>query len=478
MLFNSIDFAIFFPIFFFLYWFVFNKNIKTQNLLILIASYFFYGYWDWRFLFLIFFSTIVDFTLGKKISETSNFNRRKIFLSLSLIINLGFLGVFKYYNFFLDNFVRAFSFLGKDLTIDRLNIILPVGISFYTFQTLSYTIDIFNKKIIPEKNFIHFASFVSFFPQLVAGPIERASNLLPQFSIKRIFTYEKASLGLRQVLWGCFKKIVIADNCAEYVNLIFNNYTDYNGSTLFIGAFLFSFQIYCDFSGYSDIAIGISKILGFELKQNFSFPYFSKGIVEFWRRWHISLSTWFRDYLYIPLGGSKGNKKQKVRNIFIIFIISGFWHGANWTFVFWGFANALLFIPTIFIKKRNIFIKTHKNINFKCCVNLLNIISTFFLITILWIFFRSENINQAFYILNNIFSESFFELPIIREKPIYILLLFFILIEWLGKKDLFAIEKIDVHLNKFTRWIFYSFVIFLMGMYMPTNETPFIYFQF
>jgi D-alanyl-lipoteichoic acid acyltransferase DltB (MBOAT superfamily) len=347
MLFNSIDFAIFLPIVFFLYWFVTNKNLRLQNLLIVLASYVFYGWWDWRFLTLIVFSTFVDYTVGLRLKKENSQLKRKILLWTSILVNLGFLGFFKYYNFFLDNFITAFSFFGQEIQGNSLNIILPVGISFYTFQTLSYTIDVYKKKLEPTSDFIAFSAFVSFFPQLVAGPIERASNLLPQFYSKRDFDYTKAVDGLRQILWGLFKKIVIADNCAEYANQIFNNSADMNGSTLVLGALFFTIQIYGDFSGYSDIAIGTARLFGFNLMRNFAFPYFSRDIAEFWRRWHISLSTWFRDYLYIPLGGSRGGTWMKVRNTFIIFIVSGFWHGANWTFIVWGALNAIYFLPLL-----------------------------------------------------------------------------------------------------------------------------------
>jgi len=347
MLFNSIDFAIFLPIVFILYWFVTNKDLKLQNILIVLASYVFYGWWDWRFLSLIIFSTFVDYTVGLQLSKEKVKTKRKILLWTSIFVNLGFLGFFKYFNFFLDNFVTAFSFFGQPINQQGLNIILPVGISFYTFQTLSYTIDVYKRKLEPTKDFIAFSAFVSFFPQLVAGPIERATNLLPQFYKKRKFDYDKAVDGMRQILWGLFKKIVIADNAAEYANLIFNNSDEHSGSTLLIGVLFFTFQIYGDFSGYSDIAIGTSRLFGFNLKRNFAFPYFSRDIAEFWRRWNISLSTWFRDYLYFPLGGSKGGTRMKVRNTFIIFIVSGFWHGANWTFIVWGALNAIYFLPLL-----------------------------------------------------------------------------------------------------------------------------------
>ncbi|EPR66318.1 MBOAT family O-acyltransferase [Cyclobacterium qasimii] len=354
MLFNSLEFAIFLPIVFILYWFATNKNLKVQNLLLVASSYLFYGWWDWRFLSLIMFSTLVDYSIGCLLFNQENKIRRKGLLWISIIVNLGLLGVFKYYNWFLDSLYYAIPSLKVVTGFNTLDILLPVGISFYTFQTLSYTIDVYKRKLEPTKDLIAFSAFVSFFPQLVAGPIERATNLLPQFYTKRKFSYPLAVDGLKQILWGLFKKMVIADNCAEYANLIFNNSNDYSGSTLVLGAFFFAFQIYGDFSGYSDIAIGTSRLFGFNLMQNFAFPYFSRDIAEFWRRWHISLSTWFRDYLYIPLGGSKGGLGMKIRNTFIIFIVSGFWHGANWTFIIWGGLNALYFYPCYYLRKTEI----------------------------------------------------------------------------------------------------------------------------
>lgn len=354
MLFNSIDFAIFLPVVFLIYWFIAGKNLKLQNVFILAASYTFYGWWDLRFLFLIVFSTFVDYCVGIGLKHQDNITKRKLLLWTSIIINLGLLGFFKYYNFFLDNFAAAFTFFGSAIKTNSLNIILPVGISFYTFQSLSYSIDVYRRKFEPTNDFIVFSAFISFFPQLVAGPIERASHLLPQFYSLRKFNYAHAADGMRQILWGLFKKIVIADNCAVYANEIFNNSANYPGSTLFLGAIFFAFQIYCDFSGYSDIAIGTARLFGFELMRNFNFPYFSRDIAEFWRRWHISLSTWFRDYLYIPLGGSRGGIGMIIRNTFLIFIISGFWHGANWTFIAWGALNALYFLPLLIAKKNRV----------------------------------------------------------------------------------------------------------------------------
>jgi len=479
MFFNSIDFAIFLPIVFLLYWFVANKNLRLQNFLIVVASYTFYGWWDWRFLSLILFSTIVDFTVGRKLHKEENTSTRKMLLWTSIIVNLGFLGFFKYYNFFLDNFVAAFSFFGTDINANSLNIILPVGISFYTFQTLSYTIDVYKRKLEPTQDFIAFTAFVSFFPQLVAGPIERASNLLPQFHRKRIFDYDKAVDGMRQILWGLFKKIVIADNSAKIANEIFNNSSDYSGSTLVLGAIFFTFQIYGDFSGYSDIAIGTSRLFGFDLKKNFAFPYFSRDIAEFWRRWHISLSTWFRDYLYIPLGGSRGGTWMKVRNTFIIFIVSGFWHGANWTFIVWGALNALYFLPLLLLNKN----RTNTDVvaqgkylpSFK---EIFQIGFTFGLTVLAWIFFRAEDIGHAWSYLSTIFSKSLFTIPYYSGMKIpMVLIIGFVIIEWIGREGHFAIEHIKNKFNPIARWTFYIFLIILIGLFKGENQ-QFIYFQF
>ena len=477
MLFNSLEFFLFLPIVFGLYWVIGGKRIKSQNVLIALASYVFYGWWDWRFLSLILFSTLVDYSIGLALGKKEKPKTRKILLWISICVNLGFLGFFKYYNFFINSLIDSFTFFGSELSINTLNIILPVGISFYTFQTLSYTIDVYNKKLEPTKDFVGFMAFVSFFPQLVAGPIERATNLLPQFSIERKFNYKNAVDGLRQVLWGLFKKIVIADNCAKYANIIFNNHTEYNGSTLLLGAFFFAFQIYGDFSGYSDIAIGVSRLFGFNLKRNFAFPYFSRDIAEFWRRWHISLSTWFRDYLYIPLGGSRGGLKMKIRNTFIIFIVSGFWHGANWTFIIWGALNALYFLPLLLTKKNRI------NTNlvaegkfFPTLKELRQMAFTFFITLIAWVFFRADSVAHAFSYLYNMFDTSLFSEIEVLPSTILTLVLFFIATEWLGRSGQYAIENIDF-MKKPMRWAFYILLIILMFSFTG-EEQQFIYFQF
>jgi D-alanyl-lipoteichoic acid acyltransferase DltB (MBOAT superfamily) len=478
MLFNSLEFALFLPIVFLVYWFVFNKNLKAQNLWIVFASYVFYGWWDWRFLSLITFSSLVDYFVGLGLLKNDNTHKRKLLLIASILINLGFLGFFKYYNFFAESFADAFTLLGKPFTADRLNIILPVGISFYTFQTLSYSIDVYKRKLEPTKDLVAFLAFVSFFPQLVAGPIERATNLLPQFYSFRTFDYAKAVDGMRQILWGLFKKIVIADNCATYANQIFNNYEDYSGSTLLLGVFFFAFQIYGDFSGYSDIAIGTSRLFGFSLMRNFAFPYFSRDIAEFWRRWHISLSTWFRDYLYIPIGGSRGTKAQAVRNTFIVFIVSGFWHGANWTFIIWGFLNALYFMPLLLSNKNRLHLDHPAQgklaASFK---EMIQITTTFMLTLLAWIFFRSASVTDAWQYLEGIFYYSLLSLPEIRPSNILILILIFIIIEWIQREKQHALQIDTLKPTRPIRWVVYYSIIIAIGVFGGTQQ-EFIYFQF
>ena len=485
MLFNSLDFAIFLPIVFILYWFVAQNNLKLQNALIVIASYVFYAWWDWRFLSLIIFSTIIDYLVGQKLRTEHQKSKRKRLLWTSIIVNLGFLGFFKYYNFFLENFVDAFSLFGMHINANSLNIILPVGISFYTFQTLSYTIDVYNRKLEPTKDFIAFSAFVCFFPQLVAGPIERATNLLPQFYKKRTFEYHKAVDGMRQILWGLFKKIVIADNCAVFANQIFNNSADMNGSTLVLGAIFFTFQIYGDFSGYSDIAIGTSRLFGFDLKQNFATPYFSRDIAEFWRRWHISLSTWFRDYLYIPLGGSRGGTWMKVRNTFAIFLVSGFWHGANWTFIIWGALNAIYFLPLLLSdnNRKNLGVVAEGK-SLPSFSELFAMLTTFILTVFAWIFFRAENVSHAFSYIGGIFSKSVLNIPEFSGKTdatiTLSLIIVFLFVEWQGRKDKFAIEKMFDRTDKKVRIILYLVLNILIIKYFFDNgkASEFIYFQF
>lgn len=480
MLFNSINFAIFLPIVFVLYWFVINKNLRFQNLLLLISSYFFYACWDWRFMFLLIFSTFLDYYTGIKISESKNNSVKKFWFWLSISVNIGFLGIFKYYNFFATSFSEAVSNLGFQINPYTIKVILPIGISFYTFHGLSYVIDIYKDRIKAEKDFINYSVFVSFFPLLVAGPIERATHLLPQIQKKRIFNYAQAIDGMRQILWGLFKKIVIADQCAEYANLIFNNSDNQSGSNLVLGAIFFTFQIYGDFSGYSDIALGTARLFGIELLRNFAFPYFSRDIAEFWRRWHISLSSWFKDYLYIPLGGSKGGTWMKVRNTFIIFIVSGFWHGANWTFIIWGILNALYIMPSIILNTNRMNLEiVAKGKNIPTIKEFLAMSLTFSLTVLAWIFFRSNNLSHALSYLAGIFSKSLLSIPTYKPPYLFLLLCLFILIEWVGREHQYAIQKMGLTWAKSVRWLFYLALVLVIYYFSLSSSTQeFIYFQF
>ncbi len=478
MLFNSVEFAVFLPVVFCLYWLVNKENIRTQNCILIISSYFFYGWWDWRFLFLIFFSSLVDYLIGLVLGRTEELKKRTFLLGTSIAVNIGFLAFFKYFNFFAESFQQAFTFFGARISDPvTINVILPVGISFYTFQTLSYTFDIYRKRIQPTKDIVSFFAFVSFFPQLVAGPIERATNLLPQFRKQRTFNCDLASDGMRQILWGLFKKIVIADNCAIHVNYIFSNYAGLSGSTLVVGAILFSFQIYGDFSGYSDIAIGTARLFGFTLMKNFNFPYFSRDIAEFWRRWHISLSTWFKEYIYIPLGGSRKNILISIRNVFIIFLISGFWHGANWTFIVWGILNAVYFLPVMLVRKNRIHLDTvaqHTILPNK--KEIAQIGATFFLTTISWIFFRSETVTDAILYVSKIFSHSLFTYPEIFPKKAMAFIVLLVLVEWMQRHKNHALQ-IGHIFNRYIRWVIYYTILILMIEYGGEAQ-EFVYFQF
>ena len=483
MLFNSLGFAIFLPIVFLLYWFGTGRNSKMQNILLLVSSYYFYACWDYRFMFLLMFSTLLDYYTGIKMAEAGSTKGKKFWFWLSVGINLGFLGVFKYYNFFAESFADALSTVGIKTNLWLLDVILPVGISFYTFHGLSYVIDIYKDRIKPERNFVDYAVFVSFFPLLVAGPIERATHLLPQIQRERNFNRTQAIDGLRQILWGLFKKIVIADNCAEIATLIFNNSEDYSGSTLVFGAIMFTFQIYGDFSGYSDIALGTARLFGVELLRNFAFPYFSRDIAEFWRRWHISLSTWFRDYLYIPLGGSKGGTWMRVRNTFIIFIVSGFWHGANWTFIVWGLLNAIFIMPSILLStnRNNLDIVAQGRL-LPSVREILAMAVTFALTVFAWIFFRAENIGHAFSYIGEIFSRSLFTFPhfpgITKSLPLLVLITLFMITEWIGRESQFALQPVAKLRFPALRLAIYYVIIMVIIIYGNFNENQFIYFQF
>ena len=475
MLFNKIEFAFFSPLVFLIYWLVFGKNLKWQNLFLLATSFFFFACFDWRFLFLLIFSILLDFSIAKKIYKSTH--NKKTWLWISIVVNLCFLGFFKYFNFFVDSFSELISFFGFKPNFWSLKIILPIGISFYIFHGLSYVIDVYNQKIRPVNSIVDYSLFVSFFPLLVAGPIERATHLLPQIQNKRSFDYSKSISGLRQILWGLVKKIVIADNCAIYVNQIFENPNEYSGSSLIIGIILFSFQIYGDFSGYSDIALGTSKLFGIDLLKNFNYPYFSRDIAEFWRRWHISLSSWFRDYLYIPLGGSQGGMWMKVRNTFIIFLVSGFWHGANWTFIIWGLLNAIYFLPLLLQNKnRSNLGEIEMGWDLNSVKTILNILGTFVLTTIAWIFFRAKSISEALGYIQKMVTDFHFDSQYLSNErysfELLFLVLVFVLVEWFNR------SKIEPLSGK-ASWVKVTLAIMaLLALGVYSDYKEFIYFQF
>ena len=478
MLFNSIEFAVFLPVVFLLYWFVFNKNLKLQNAFVVVASYVFYGWWDWRFLFLIAFTSICSYAAGILIGKFRNQPKKaKAVNALNIVVNLLILGIFKYYDFFATAFADAF--LGGKTEGLLLKVILPVGISFYTFQALSYSIDVWRGKIEPTKDVIQFFAYVSFFPQLVAGPIERATNLLPQFGRKRTFDYETGADGMRQILWGLFKKMVVADNCAVYVDRVFSAYQTQSGSTLLLAAVLFAFQIYGDFSGYSDIAIGTAKLFGIKLMRNFKVPYFSRDIAEFWRRWHISLTTWFRDYVYIPLGGSRCSKAKIVRNTFVIFLVSGLWHGANWTFLAWGAYHALLFLPLILMGRNRRYRDTVAEGKWLPSLKEAGqMLLTFVLVVFGWIIFRAGSIGDAWQYICRIFSYDLFSMPFlfIGAKKTLFFSAVMLIMEWLSREK----EHALCFGSGFPIWVKYSFyyvLVLAMLEYSP-NSQAFIYFQF
>ena len=514
MIFNSIEFLIFLPIVFAIYWLL-KGRLKWQNAFVVVASYFFYGWWDWRFLFLIAFTSLCSYIsgiwIGRNVNENENENenenrsedlnnnlndyntasrdacvpgrgaslqkqRARRIAAANIVINLLILGVFKYYNFFVESFVALFPALNADHLL--LNIILPVGISFYTFQALSYSIDVYRRKLEPTRDIVAFFAYVSFFPQLVAGPIERASSLLPQFERERRFSYPEAVDGLRQMLWGFFKKVVVADGCAVYVDRVFGDPAQYGGCTLVMAAVLFSVQIYGDFSGYSDIAIGTAKLFGIKLRRNFNVPYFSRDIAEFWRRWHISLTTWFRDYVYIPLGGSRVSPGRLVLNVFVIFLLSGLWHGANWTYVAWGAYNALLFMPLVLLKRNRRYRdtvavgRTLPTLKEACRMAL-----TFGLATVGWVIFRSPSIGFAFRYLCGWFRGGEELMPVGGEYLILLpALALMVVVEWINRDE--AHEFARQPRRRWVRWTAYVALIFIITAFMQTTEMPFIYFQF
>ncbi len=472
MLFNSFEFLLFLITVYFLYWFAFNKNLKLQNILLLSCSYLFYGFWDWRFLFLLLLSTFIDYGFGLVIYKSEK--RKKLYLWLSIFNNLAVLGFFKYYNFFVGNAQAALLLMGFHVDPWLLNIVLPVGISFYTFHGMSYVFDIYNNKVVPTKNFIEYAVFVSFFPLLVAGPIERASHLLPQVQVKRKFSYQQSIEGMRLILWGYFLKVVIADTLSVFVNDIFGNYKTYSGSTLVLGAIYFSIQIYGDFCGYTNIALGVAKLFGFELLSNFKYPYFSRNIAEFWKRWHISLSSWFRDYLYIPLGGSRVSMAKVIRNTFIIFLVSGFWHGANWTFIAWGGIHALLFIPVLLSNNNKKYTSevVAANTVLPSLKETMQMTATFALAAFAWIFFRAPDVSMAFDYIQHI-GHGLLQMPTKRLGIAYVLVP--LVIDWQQRWDE---RKVLAYRSTAARWIMYVLLGSAVLIYSVYNQGTFIYFQF
>lgn len=481
MLFNSFEFLIYLPVVFLLYWFVF-KRLKIQNLFLVIASYIFYGWWDTSFLYLIAFTTLCSYFSGILIEKFNNvkIGGGKIFLVGNILLNLFILCIYKYYNFFVDSFVDLLHSIGYNVDNTwSLNLILPVGISFYTFQALSYSIDVYKKKMPACRDIVEFFAYISFFPQLVAGPIERGTNLLPQFYVPRKFDYSKAVDGCRQILWGFFKKMVVADNCAATVNTIWADYTNQDGMSLFLGAVLFTFQIYGDFSGYSDIAIGTARLFGIDLMRNFNFPYFSRDIAEFWRKWHISLTTWFRDYIYIPLGGSRCAKWKVMRNTMIIFLVSGLWHGANWTFVVWGAYHAFLFFPLMILGLNRKYTNTVAYGKLLPSVTeFIQMAVTFLLVVIGWIIFRAENISQAWdYIVRMVTEFNIGSIQYGKKALLYIFVL--MVVEWLqrDKQHGLQIEGVGVLRYAPVRYAIYWGVIFVC-IFLAGSQAEFIYFQF
>ena len=477
MLFNSVAFLIFFVLVWITYWNLARTKLWLQNSFLLLASYVFYAWWDWRFLSLILLSSATDYFAGQAIHKSQTQNKRKAWLILSLLVNLGLLGFFKYFNFFVDSFADLLFTLGLSANIQTLNIILPVGISFYTFQTLSYTIDIYRRKIKPVDQPIPFFTFVAFFPQLVAGPIERASNLLPQFLRPRRFDYEKVVVGCRLILWGLFKKVVIADRLAILVDLVYGQPEAYSGFAVMLATLAFALQIYCDFSGYSDMAIGLARLLGFDLMKNFDAPYLARSLREFWQRWHISLSTWFRDYLYIPLGGNRNGKLWQIFNLMLTFLVSGLWHGANWTFLIWGAIHGLFMSVEALFRNINLALPTF-----------IRWIMVFTIVTLAWVFFRAESLELATILLENMlqFEERGQQISGLAAEllvswqdglGLMLALLALMLIDYLSLKG--GLNQVFCRLPGVLRWSLYYFLIAEIVFIRTFDNAPnFIYFQF
>jgi D-alanyl-lipoteichoic acid acyltransferase DltB (MBOAT superfamily) len=465
-----------------LYWSVSKKALAAQNWILLIGSYIFYAWWDWRFLSLIILTSLVCFTLGNKIANSKSDKQRSTLLTLGVCYGIGLLVFFKYCNFFIESIAELLALLNLKSNIPTLNIILPLGISFYIFRSLSYLFDVNNEEIHPTKNPLTFFTYIAFFPSLLSGPIDRAKVLVPQLEQQREFNYSMAVLGLRQILWGLFKKLVIADNCLEITDQIFNNYLEVPASSIFLGAFFFTVMVYTDFSGYSDMAIGIARILGFNLARNFNYPFFALNISDFWQRWHISLTSWMTDYVFTPLSFvfRRLKKRGLILAILINFLLVGLWHGANWTYVVFGLSQGCFFIPLILSGNFGTTQKIDPNKILPSIREVLGMLSTFWIVAISSILFVGDNLTHAFQFYKSMFSISVFKMPILNEKIIIttIMILFLLVIEWIGRNSDFAIEKFVSKFPMVIRWCFYSFIVFLIGLYMNTSETPFIYFKF
>jgi alginate O-acetyltransferase complex protein AlgI len=478
MSFDSIEFAVLLIFTFLIYWLVLGKFKKAQNFFLLCISYIFYGFWNWELLGLIIFSSAVDYCLGLLLHKSESDKKRKIYLGLSLATNLGLLGYFKYANFFIESFVSLLASAGISTDVSTLNIILPVGISFYTFQTLSYTIDIYRRDMNPTKDIISFFTYVAFFPQLVAGPIERAKKLLPQFHQERSFVYDQAMSGLGQILWGLFKKMVIADRLGHFIHLLYSNPSEHSGSTLAIGMVFFAIQVYCDFSAYSDIAIGTAKLLGFELSKNFNFPYFSRSVPEFWQRWHISLSTWCRDYIYIPLGGNRGGKFKHYQNTIITFTIMGLWHGSNFTFIMFGLVNGLVFLPSILSKKKEkSSITVAEGRFFPNMKEVWQMSTTFIVLISTMVWFRASSISNAIEYFSVVLSKTFFQMPSGVPKISLLIVVSFMTFEWIARNTDFSLEIVIKKKPTIFIWSVYI-LLFLIIYFFQSTSQEFIYFQF
>lgn len=477
MVFNSIEFFLFLPLVFVLYWTVGIRSIPLRNGLLLVASYFFYGYWDWRFLGLIVLSSMIDYLVSLWLTALKEDRFRKLIVLISIVSNLTILGFFKYFNFFIDNFVTAFSFFGYPIAAERVSIILPVGISFYTFQTMSYTIDVYRRKLDAEKNLVSFLTYVSFFPQLVAGPIERAGSLLPQFRKISPFDYDQATDGIRQMGWGLLKKVVIADSLAGPVSQVFMNPAAYDSMTLLLAAMLFLVQLYGDFSGYSDMAIGIARLFGFRLTRNFNFPLFADSVPDFWRRWHISLTNWFRDYVFIPLTMGWNRLSVKIPAVMVLFILIGFWHGASWTFLVFGLINALFFIPGYFPQGKLRIIGTVGATSFPSIPPIFLVVSTFIICSMLAVMFRASDLQVVYAYYSGLLTNFSSSVSSPFQQRQLLLTGTFLLVEYIRRDHQHVLEWRPGSINRWIRWSVYMVLVAVLFLFHQ-NARDYIYFQF